>query len=84
LWFGLGGRPGAAHPDEPGQSCKELGINPLVYLRDVLRAVATTPANRVHELTPKGWKRNLEERVAAQELSHRAITAVVSKLTFAR
>jgi hypothetical protein len=38
------------------QSCKELRINPLLYLRDVLRAVATTPATEVQRLTPRGWK----------------------------
>ena len=65
------------------QSCKELGINPLVYLRDVLRAVSTTPASRVHELTPIGWKRTVEERQRADQLSHAAIAAVVSKLVFA-
>jgi hypothetical protein len=39
------------------QSCKELGINPLLYLVDVLKAISTTPADRVAELTPRGWQR---------------------------
>jgi len=38
------------------QSCKELGISPLLYLRGVLRAVAITPAREVNRLTPRGWK----------------------------
>ncbi|MFQ5506769.1 MAG: transposase domain-containing protein, partial [Planctomycetota bacterium] len=42
------------------QSCKELGINPLLYLRDVLPAISSTPASRVGDLTPKGWKRHQE------------------------
>ncbi|MFQ5472348.1 MAG: transposase, partial [Dehalococcoidia bacterium] len=32
------------------QSCKELGINPLLYLRDVLPAISSTPASRVGDL----------------------------------
>jgi len=69
------------------QSCKELGINPLVYLRDVLRAVSQTPASRVRELTPLGWKRATEnrlDRLRSEHLSHAAIGAVVSRLSFGR
>ena len=43
------------------QSCREHGINPLFYLRDVLRGISQTPASRVGELTPLGWKRQQEE-----------------------
>jgi transposase len=57
LWFGSedGARRSAVLMSLV-QSCKELGINPLLYLREVLRAVATTPASEVRRLTPRGWK----------------------------
>jgi hypothetical protein len=32
------------------------GINPYVYLVDVLQRVAIHPAKDVHELTPRLWK----------------------------
>jgi len=37
-------------------SCKLCGIDPFVYLRDVLERVNTHPANRIDELTPPQWK----------------------------
>lgn len=49
-------------------SCKELGIDPFVYLRDVLEKLPTHPARRVAELTPKGWK-------AAQEQEQQQATS---------
>ena len=36
------------------QSCREHRINPLLYLRDVLNLITTTPHSRVGELTPRG------------------------------
>jgi transposase len=36
-------------------SCKELGIDPVVYLTDVLKKLTTHPGARVHELTPRRW-----------------------------
>jgi len=36
-------------------SCKENGIDPLVYIEDLLIRVSTTPACRIAELTPWGW-----------------------------
>jgi transposase len=38
------------------QSCRLVGVSPFVYLRDVLRRVATHPQSRIHQLTPKGWQ----------------------------
>jgi hypothetical protein len=49
------------------QSCREHGISPLLYLRDVLHAISTTPASRVGELTPRGWKRGQEKRIRSAE-----------------
>jgi len=37
-------------------SCKLCGIDPFLYLRDVLERVNTHPANRIDELTPPQWK----------------------------
>ena len=44
-------------------SCKELGVDPFVYFRDVLAAVSTHPASRIDELTPAGWKATRQERL---------------------
>ena len=37
-------------------TCRLQGIDPYTYLVDVLQRVATQPANRVAELTPRVWK----------------------------
>lgn len=51
------------------QSCKELGINPLLYLASVLRLISTTPASEVHSLTPMGWRnRKDREQLEAETL----------------
>jgi hypothetical protein len=34
---------------------KDLGINPLAYLRDVLDRISTHPAKRIDELLPDRW-----------------------------
>jgi transposase len=36
-------------------TCKDLGIDPLAYLRDVLDRVSTHPQNRIEELLPDRW-----------------------------
>jgi len=41
-------------------TCKRLGIEPFAYLSDVIERVSTTPATRVWELTPRGWKEQRE------------------------
>ena len=35
--------------------CWELGIDPFVYLTDVLQRIGSTPSSRIAELTPRGW-----------------------------
>jgi transposase len=37
-------------------SCKRIGLDPFIYLEDVLRRVGSHPMSRVAELTPKAWK----------------------------
>ena len=41
-------------------SCKELGLNPFDYLRDVIVKAGDPdfPASRIAELTPIGWARS--------------------------
>lgn len=65
------------------QSCREHGISPLLYLRDVLRAVSSTPASRVGDLTPRGWKRRKQE-AARQLASRQTIDSVVTDLIAGR
>lgn len=37
-------------------SCRRNGLDPFVYLRDVLTAVSTHPSSRIDELLPDVWK----------------------------
>lgn len=39
------------------QSCRVLGIDPLVYFEDVLRRINGHPACRIAELLPHNWKK---------------------------
>ena len=36
------------------ESCRMQGIDPFVYLRNVIDQVSTHPMNRIAELTPRG------------------------------
>lgn len=36
-------------------SCKNLGIDPFVYLSDVLERLPTHPPEQIADLTPKAW-----------------------------
>ena len=46
-------------------SCKQAGVDPEVYIEDVLGRVATTPHSEIASLTPWGW-RAAREAVSAQ------------------
>jgi transposase len=37
-------------------TCKDLGIDPQAYLRDVLDRISTHPARRIEELLPDWWR----------------------------
>lgn len=37
-------------------TCKQLGIDPFAYLRDVLTRLPTQPAERLAELLPHRWQ----------------------------
>jgi transposase len=37
-------------------TCKDLGVEPFAYLRDVLDRVSTHPNSRIEELVPDRWK----------------------------
>jgi transposase len=47
------------------QSCKLAGIDPFVYLRDVLRRLPKHPQRLIAELTPKGWAEQIARAAAA-------------------
>ena len=38
-------------------SCREIGIDPYAYLRDLIMRISTHPASQIQELTPIGWKK---------------------------
>ena len=40
-------------------TCKNIGVDPFAYLRDVIARVSTHPMRRIEELTPRGWKAQL-------------------------
>jgi transposase len=37
-------------------TCKDFGIDPFAYLRDMLDRVSTHPQSRIEELLPDRWK----------------------------
>ena len=37
-------------------TCKLHGINPFIWLRDVLQRIATHPINKIEDLLPNNWK----------------------------
>lgn len=40
-------------------TCKNIGVDPFAYLRDVIARVSTHPMRRIEELTPRGWQAQL-------------------------
>ena len=46
------------------QTCREIGINPTEYLRDVLLRIST--CSDVARLTPHGWAKHFMAEVHAQ------------------
>lgn len=64
------------------QSCREHGINPILYLRDVLLLVSTTPHSHIGDLTPRGWKA-VGDEVDRHKRAQDAIATAVQQLVFA-
>jgi transposase len=67
-WLHLGSRRGgraAAVLFSLVQSARRHGIDPFVYLRDLLTRIPTHPQSRIHELFPDHWKR-LAHQAAAE------------------
>jgi hypothetical protein len=48
-------------------TCKNLGIDPQAYLRDVLDRISTHPARRIEELLPDRWQAFRQASAAAQD-----------------
>jgi transposase len=46
------------------QTCREIGVDPKEYLRDVLLRIST--CSDVTKLTPRGWKTHFADQVAAE------------------
>ena len=70
-WLHLGSRRGgraAAVLFSLVQSARRHGLDPFVYLRDLLTRIPTHPQNRIHELFPDNWK-VLTRRAAEQALA---------------
>ncbi len=44
--------------------CKHHGVNPFLWLKDVLERIADHPVNKVAELLPHHWKKAREEKTA--------------------
>jgi len=53
-------------------SCKLCGIDPFLYLRDVLERINTHPANRIEELTPPRWKELFLPKISLPRLPAQA------------
>jgi hypothetical protein len=51
------------------QTCKEIGVVPQTYLRDVLLRIGRK--SDVNKLTPHGWKQHFAVKVE-QEIVHAA------------
>jgi transposase len=49
-------------------SCRLQGVDPYVYLVDVLQRVDTHPAQEVHLLTPRLWKQHFAEHPLRSDL----------------
>jgi hypothetical protein len=48
-------------------TCKDLGIDPQAYLRDVLERIRTHPARRIEELLPDRWQALRQAAEAAKD-----------------
>jgi transposase len=46
------------------ESCRRVGVDPFLYLRDVLVRVGTHPAARVDDLMPEYWKKLFGSKIA--------------------
>jgi hypothetical protein len=60
-----GGRTAAVLMMSVCTTCKELGIDPQAYIRDVLDRVSTHPAKRIEELLPDRWQELRQAGAAA-------------------
>jgi transposase len=71
-WLHLGSRRGgraAAVLFTLVQSARRHGIDPFVYLRDLLTRISTHPQSRIYELFPDNWLKLRQETDAPAEVS---------------
>ena len=51
-------------------TCKMQGIDPAIYLVDVLQRIAIHPAKQVEDLTPRVWKDLFAQNPLRSDLYH--------------
>jgi hypothetical protein len=51
-------------------TCRLHGVDPYVYLVDVLQRISEHPANRVVEFTPREWKARFAHDPVRSVLAH--------------
>jgi transposase len=52
-------------------TCKMQGIDPTIYLVDVLQRVVIHSANKAEELAPRAWKDLFAENPLRSDLTHK-------------
>ena len=55
-------------------SCRLHNIDPYTYLVDVLQRISTHPAQNVHLLTPRLWKKNFAHNPMRSDINQIATT----------
>jgi transposase len=55
-------------------TCRLQGVNPYVYLVDVLQRISVHPASRVIELTPRVWKEKFADQPMVSDLDRQKST----------
>jgi hypothetical protein len=55
-------------------TCRLQGVDPYVYLVDVLQRISVHPASRVIELTPRVWKEKFADQPMVSDLDRQKST----------
>lgn len=62
-------------------ACRLQGINPAIYLTDVLQRVSSWPADRMIELTPRLWKEAFSDSPLISDLDRIGQDGLILPLT---